>query len=115
MVAIYALNISQIMRSHELYKNDVAHDMHANFTKKFRERYLTSNAYITVTDAQNKSQTVPIGCKSLLLMILIILTRGQGNMRSSKHGSEYLFSLDLSVSLSAKNEIAEAGALQLLV
>jgi hypothetical protein len=75
VVAIYTLNISHIMRSHELYKNDVAHDMHANFTKKFRERYLTSNAYITVTDAQNKSQTVPIGCESLLLTILIFLTR----------------------------------------
>ena len=75
MVAIYTLNISQITRSHELYKNDVAHDMHANFTKKFRERYLTSNAYITVTDAQNKLQTVPIGCKYLLLMTLISLTR----------------------------------------
>ncbi|KAF8484037.1 Metallo-dependent phosphatase-like protein [Russula ochroleuca] len=47
--------------NHELYTNVVAQDMHANFTKKFPGRYLTSNAYITVTDAHNKSQTVPIG------------------------------------------------------
>ena len=53
-------------RSHELYSNMVAQDMHANFTKKFPGRYLTSNAYITVTDAHNKSQTVPIGCRLLL-------------------------------------------------
>jgi hypothetical protein len=67
MVSIFALNnTSQITRSHELYTNVVAQDMHANFTKKFPGRYLTSNAYITVTDAHNKSQTVPIGCRLLL-------------------------------------------------
>lgn len=59
------------MRSHEMYNNTVAHNMHANFAKKFPGRYLTSNAYITVTDSQNKSQTVPIGCRSLIYTTLI--------------------------------------------
>ena len=64
---IYVLNTVQITRSHELEDNAIAHDMHTNFTKNFPQRYLTSNAYITVTDAKNKSQTVPIGCRSFLL------------------------------------------------
>ncbi|KAH9990648.1 Metallo-dependent phosphatase-like protein [Russula compacta] len=47
--------------NHELYSNAVAHSMHTNLTKRFPGRYLTSNAYITVTGDDGEPKTVPIG------------------------------------------------------
>ena len=66
MMLIYTANMSQITRSHDLNSDVVAQAMHTNFAKKFPGRYLTSNAYITVTDANNKAQKVPIGCRLFL-------------------------------------------------
>ena len=97
--------------------NTVAHNMHTNFTKNFPGRYLTSNAYIYVTDSQNKLQKVPIGCRSVLLYCNgpDFFNSGQGNMQSSKRGCEYNSSLDLLMLLKAEHKIAGADALQLLV
>ena len=53
--------------------------MHDNFAKKkFPGRYLTSNAYINITNGDGKNETVPIGREfSLNSTVFIFMTQSR--------------------------------------
>ncbi|KAF8581789.1 hypothetical protein K439DRAFT_1352955 [Ramaria rubella] len=47
--------------NHELYKYEVAHDVHKHFATKWNGRYLTSNVNVTVQNQTGHSVSVPLG------------------------------------------------------
>ncbi|KAJ6532281.1 Metallo-dependent phosphatase-like protein [Mycena vulgaris] len=49
--------------NHELYTYANTFDMHMNFGPHYKGRYLSSNANITVFDANNRSVSVPVGSR----------------------------------------------------